>query len=299
MKKADVVLEELMTDRIPTAVILGYFLSFVAGLAGGLVGGYLGWIYDEGLPPILGGFAGFILMFAVVWAISGPGLYHYARVSAVVAPPELQRLMTTGFRTFDFYVTIHKVQNMYNPDDLIGLVGEDSMRYLFVEVKVGRLIHDGVTGNSYLSMQVNPKNRTTVQTSGVFEECFHFSASPTDNTIRITLFEQDVFLDSAVGYCDIDITDHVLDQGFPQKKAYKLLRELDQGDANRDAAYFTGCVVVSFAPGGKFPKRAARNIEESHKLEFEHLRSTTGNLMDKTKQDHTAYGTWMAQETAV
>lgn len=289
-------LEELAQDKTPPSVALGYFLSLVAGLVGGLVGGYLGWTYDDGIVPVVAGLIGFVVIFCIVFMVSGPGFFHFSKLYLELKPPEWDRVKTTGLETFDLYVTIHRVQNLYNNEDLFGLFNTEGSRRLYVEVKVGRLLNEENENYGFFSVQLNPFKRTCVSSNSSFEECFHFTVAPTDNTIRISLFYQDVFADDLAGFTDIDITDQVLQLGFPQKKAYRLFRnKKDQDTGYRDANNVAGNIIVSFSPGDNFPARVAETIEESNKLAIQHMRNVRGKLVDQTIQDHGVYGTWSTQ----
>lgn len=292
MDMADAMLEKWEEQKTPPSVILGYFLAFSASLLGGLVGGYLGWIYDDGLVPIISGLTCAAFWFLVVWSISGPGAWHMTKLRTNLAPPEFDRVKTVGLRSFDLYVTVHNVQNLYNADDWIGILGNN--RQYYVELKVGRRL-SGKEEYDYFSVQGNAYKRTCVSANGSFEECFHFNISPTENTLRITLYDQDIFMDDAVGVTDIDITDTVLLGCFPQKKSYQMFRSNVNEDNDRYANQLAGNVIVSFAPGANFPVRAAMSLEDKNKLAFKQMRSLREQLVDKTQQEHGVYGTWMTQ----
>lgn len=298
MKKADAMLEELAQDKTPPSVALGYFLSLVAGLVGGLVGGYLGWTYDDGIVPVVAGLIGFVVIFCIVFMVSGPGIFHFSKIYKELMPPEWDRVKLSGLQTFDLYVTIHKVQNLYNGDDILGLFSTEGTRRLYVEVKVGRLLNED-ENYGFFSVQLNPFKRTCVSASNSFEECFHFTVAPTDNTIRISLFYQDVFADDLAGFCDIDITDQVLQLGFPQKKAYRLFRQKkDQETGHKDADKLAGNIIVSFVPGDNFPTTVAEEIDKSNKLAYQHMIDVRSKLVEKTVDNHGAYGTWSMQSVA-
>merc|ERR1719284_2119334 len=88
MKKADAMLEEFKPDKTPPSVVLGYFLSLVAGLVGGMSGGYVGWMYDDGIVPVVAGLCGFAVFFSVVFMVSGPGYFHFSQLYLELKPPE-------------------------------------------------------------------------------------------------------------------------------------------------------------------------------------------------------------------
>lgn len=272
--------------RTPAHVLVGYLLSFLLGLIGAMVGAYTGWLWGEGLIPIAAAVAGFTLCFSIAFCLLGPGEFHYTRFSSNMKPPEMERVRTLGLLTFELYVTVHRVKNLFTADIIVGLLGAD--RNSYVEAKVGRL----TDGN--FSVQRNPVKRTCVQASGVFEETFHFTVSPTDDTIRFLLYDQDIFQDGLVGMCDVNITDQVISQCFPQRKAFRLVHS--GGPANvdvdeRDPSELAGTLVASFMPGDDFPAFAAKRAESRRPHAFQRLKSAQTQLLGKLESSG-QYGTW-------
>lgn len=273
--------DHLSATEIPTNVLLGYFLSFLLGIVGGTLGAYCGWLYDDGWYPVLACIMGFVVFFTITWFLSGPFRFHFAFFKANLRVP-IGRLATTGAATFDLYVTVHRVVNRYNTDFITGLMGGDSNSY--VEARVGRLVH-----HQCINVQSNPVKRTCCQLSGVYEECFHFSITPTDDTIRFVLWDQLIMSTAEVGQVDINIGRDILGKGFPQKKTFKLMRYNDEFAAveAHHARSLVGNLVVSFTPGHNFPLLAGSNIEQQKPLAHEHRVSLTQQMLSKMASNPT------------
>lgn len=306
--------EDGLTDNVnsgtPRNVIVGYILSVIMGCIGAMAGGFVAYIYRVGeidittgrvqleaggWLPVIGGIVGFASFFSVTWCSSGPGEYHYNWILSTVTPPSASRIKTVGLHSFDIYVTVHRVKNVYNTDPLLGLFGYGSNPY--VEVMVGRLVDD----QQEFMMHRNTTQRTCIARNNAFEECFHFTVSPTDDTIRFILFDQDVFNDDRVGMCDIDITDEVLSLGFPQKKSYKMRRgegrrggreNMDMAEVQGEANRLAGSIVVSFAPGNNFPIGAGHSIRRAAPSAWQHMQTAQQDLSSKAAKSAGAYGTW-------
>lgn len=266
--------------RTPGYVFVGYLVSFLMGIVGGVVGGYAGWLLKEGVVTVgLAGF-GFLLFFGVTCALSGPGVYHYGQLSSRLRAPDRDRVRELGHRNFHLYVTVHKVKDLY----AAGAFGMLTALPTYVEVMVGRLTEGGK-----FSVQRNPATATCASASGVFEECFHFVVTPTDDTIRFVLRNRDIganfFSEPVLGECSINITDEAVLQGFPQHSAFGLQRQHDAHDPGHHA----GTLVISFNPGPDCELPA-----ESHgvdrRLAQEHRQSTQGLLLSAAGR--TGYGTW-------
>jgi len=103
--------------------------------------------------------------------------------------------------------------------------------------------------------------------------------------------------DDMVGLCDVNITEDVLGQGFPQKQSLKLLRgaALDPTSwgSFKDANHHAGSVVVSFAPGTSFPAAAAAAMKSQNRLAYSRLRSTKEQLKS-TSGITGSYGTMVS-----
>lgn len=306
--------QDALTDSeeaTPMRVVGGYVLATIMGALGAMAGGCVGYFYAVGStfkissgtvilqagqwPPIIGSLIGFGLLFSLTWCYAGPGEYHYNWMIATVRPPSASRIQTVGLSSFDLYVTVHRVKNVYNTDPLLGLFGYGSNPY--VEVSVGRTVHD----DEGFKMNRNTTQRTCVARNNSFEEVFHFNVSPTDDTVRFVLLNQDMFADDKVGSCEVNISEEVLNAGFPQRVAYKMsrshgnniLRVNDgaadvQGDANRLA----GSIVVSFAPGANFPIGAGKKVKSKSPSAWRHMQTAQRDLTTRSAKAAGTYGTW-------
>eukprot|EP00928_Gymnodinium_smaydae_P087857 TRINITY_DN72047_c0_g1_i1.p1 TRINITY_DN72047_c0_g1~~TRINITY_DN72047_c0_g1_i1.p1 ORF type:complete len:291 (-),score=50.38 TRINITY_DN72047_c0_g1_i1:166-1038(-) len=282
------VLDEMMQQTTPTSVIVGYVVTALLGVVGGFCGCYAGWFISDGFAPILGSMIGFVLFALIGLVVSGVLTYHLEQLEVRWPFPDASRLWEVGVKSFDMYVTVHRIQNVKTS----GMIG--AQHDFYVEVKVGRLVNEG----RYFSVVLSPPNRTCVQTSGIYEECFRFTVNPTDDTIKIVLLEQDMIKDDEWGSVHIDIDEEVIKKGFPQKRAYKLTRHVHD-EAGPDADDMAGTVVVSFAPGADFSKAKMMGMQETHKLAVNEMRVTQKKLADKARQNYGAYGTWSTTAEAV
>lgn len=274
-------------ERAPQNVLMGIALAFLLGLIGGMGGGYAGWLYGDGLVVVGSALVGFAVTFTVVFCTTAPGEFYFGRLASFKSS-DFSRVRTIGLVSFDLYVTVHRVRNLYNSGAFLGLLGQAQHSYL--EVKVGRLVED----NKLFSVQKNPVKRTCVSASGSFEECFHFIVSPMDDTIRFTLYNQEIFSDSVVGIVDMDITEEVVSTGFPQKVTLRLAREEASGNQVtdfRDPGQLAGHLIVSFAPGSDFPASAAVALQGRSRLALKRLKESQESLLSQT-QAAGQYGTW-------
>eukprot|EP00929_Paragymnodinium_shiwhaense_P028975 TRINITY_DN16708_c0_g1_i1.p2 TRINITY_DN16708_c0_g1~~TRINITY_DN16708_c0_g1_i1.p2 ORF type:complete len:312 (+),score=71.12 TRINITY_DN16708_c0_g1_i1:204-1139(+) len=261
------------------------FFTFFWSLLGILIGGYGGWLYSTGPPVLVGCAVGWLV--ALVAAAWGTGLIQHwiDRTAFRLHPPEVQRVLTTGMQTWELFITIHRVQDAFNGEQF-NLFTSAHQQWMFVQVEVGRVVR-----NDYFSVAINKPMRTCAQQSGTYEETFKAMISPTDNTIRLTLFVQGVTGDKVLGICDINITDQVLNAAFPQKRVYNLLhRAKDDSITNTDQ--FGGGCVVSFTPGSDMSEGAVAALEKKNTIAFAHMRSLYDPRNDPTMQASGAYGAW-------
>mmetsp|Transcript_819 Transcript_819/g.2427 ORF Transcript_819/g.2427 Transcript_819/m.2427 type:complete len:310 (+) Transcript_819:136-1065(+) len=270
----------------PLHVYLGLLMSFLAGMIGGLGGAYLGSIVQDGMVVVGAATVGFFLTFCLAAALTGPLSYAYGQFFAIVAPPDAGRVWAMrGFSSWDLYVTVHLVKNSLVTEGMSGwLTGKQNDSYL--EVKVGRY----VPPDTFKLAQ--PVKYTCVSHTNVFEESFHFVVSPTDDHLRIALWDQDIFADDMVGMCDINISDQILLAGFPQHKGFRLIRATQGLDENADMDHLSGTVVLSFRPGGAFPKSVYDRLKSQKPLHYEKLRTENQALMNSTRATAGSYGTW-------
>lgn len=280
---------------VPQKVKIGIAFSFVFAALGILVGGYIGWLLEGGHFVLVGCAVGFVAFFFIAFAFSGT--IQWLLVRAEVDSPiwmdpgqAYARHQATGLQTWDMHVSIHRVQNLYNAHEHLPFSGPE-IQNCFAEVLVGRLVQN----DTYFSLQQNPPMRTCVQTSGVFEESFHVNVTPTDNTVRIVLYSQEILTDKFLGYCDIDITSRIIDEGFPQKEIYNLINS-DGNDDNKSTNEMAGTVVLSFSPGSNLAHNTTLELESKNRLAFAHMRSVrepiVKNAIAGTYGD---YGTWATQ----
>lgn len=280
----DSLLADTMEEGTPWWVYAQWILTIVFGLLGAMAGAYAGWTIDDGSVVVLTAGGGFAAASAVACLTCGPFRYYLNQFLAAAAPPEKKRmeLMYNGGHTsFDVYVTVHRVNNVYNTEGILGFFGNRNNSY--VEVKVGRLM------NETFSIQMNPPKKTCISTDNVFEECFHFNVAPTDDSIRFTLYDQDVFSDDLVGSCDLNITNEVMCAGFPQRKNFKLLREGADDEGPVRASAIAGNIIVSFTPASNF---ANDKLQEEKHLHFGNVDAMRTKLLKET--DKTQYGTWIS-----
>lgn len=281
----DTMLADTMEEGTPWYVYAQWILTIVIGLLGAMAGAYAGWTIDDGSIVVVTATGGFAAASAVACLICGPFRYYWNIFTSAVTPPEAKRmeLMYGGsFASFDMYVTVHRVNNVYNTEGILGFFGNRNNSY--VEVKVGRFM------NETFSIQMNPSKKTCVSTKGTFEECFHFNVAPTDDSIRLTLYDQDVFADDFVGQCDLNITNEVMCAGFPQHKSFKLFREGDVREGAVRASAIAGNIIVSFTPASNF---ACEKLQAQKHLHFSNVDAMRTKLL--TASGDTKYGTWIKE----
>lgn len=274
------------SERVPHRVIIGIALSFVLGLMGAALGGYLGWYFaGSGLKVIIGAFFGFAINFVIAFSVTGPLQYYLNRMLSY-KDSDLERVRTIGLASFDLYVTVHQVKNIHSTGAFMGLLGQ--VRNHYVEVKVGRVDEQ----EKLLSVQRNPVKRTCVNQTGAFEECFHFVISPTDDTVRFILYDQEVFKDMVIAQCDVHITDEVISAGFPQRKTLRMLTPDVGVEAGlKDMNQLAGNLVVSFSHGADFPEAAIEELQQKSRLAYSRMREAQEQLVSKTEA-YGHYGTW-------
>lgn len=259
---------------------------FLLAMLGALIGGYAGWLYDAGFYVIAGATAGFLFFGSASFCIAG----HLCSLEDLKAMAvDTERTAMLGLSNFDLYITVHRVKNLYQSGPLMGIMGR--VYNSWVELKVGKLDHDGS-----MTAQKNPEKRTCVNPAGLFEECFHFIVSPSDDTIRLLLYSQELFNDEVVGICDINITEQVLQQDFPQRQTFNLLRTHnmigEDSVDDRDTRQLAGSIVVSFTPGANFPQPNLAVLQSRSRLGYHQRREAQEHLLSQTLRDGTRYGTW-------
>jgi len=284
--------QDLGTGEVPQNVKIGIGFSFVFAVLGILVGGYVGWMLEGGPAVLWGCGVGFVSFFLIGFLFSGTLDWMSKRAQVNYEPMEWSRYQQTGMQTWDMFITIHRVQNIYNANENILPFSGPDCQNMFAEVLVGRLVRN----DTYFSLQQNPPMKTCVQNSGVFEEGFHVNVTPTDNTVRVCLYNQEVLIDKFLGYCDINITDAIIQKGFPQKKTYSLQNPDDNEDV-RTTNELVGTVVLSFAPGENLRHDTTVELEASNKLAYAHMRTVQEPHKNYAIEHTGAYGTWATGKT--
>lgn len=275
----------------PWKVTLGYVLSFVMGVIGALCGGYIMYIYMDGPPVIIAAACCAFLFCCCTFLFAGPGYWWLQSFSSYTRPPEIDRLTTTGPRSFSIYVTVHRVHNILN-ESYLSFFGKRVNAY--VEVEVGRDV-----GGYFFPQQ--PKNRTCVKNDAVFEESFHLVIAPTDEYIRFTLKDQDVFQDDVLGELMLHIQDEVVSEYFPQRKSFVFKAGAGPTHDIWSKSMSPGTLVASFTSGVDFPEGPVsglpifhHNLDKKRKLEDERMTSIKENLYQKSL-GYGEYGTWATQ----
>lgn len=266
-----------------------HVVCVMMGFMGGMVGGFAGWFMRQGTwygaTPIIGAAIGFTTFFCITFFIAGPYEYHRRRLTQKFFVPDMDRFRTLHMESFDLYVTVHRSKNVFFSSAMPEL--------LLVEVEAGRR-EDGA-----FIAQRNPVKRTCANTSGVFDECFHFVVAPSDDTLRLALYTKGMLGKDLRGTCYLNIMNDILRQGFPQQTSVGVLNIADQEKdtaANfKDPDCLAGSLVVSFAPGATFPSWALRELEERHQIAFQHLRMDQAKLLSTAQEKGGQYGTWVTR----
>lgn len=258
-------------NQMPLGVNIGILASIVAGLFGAAVGGYVGWMLDDAIVILVAASFGFIILFLITFAVSGPGRYWYDKMMIANKIPDSARYTYTGFSTWDLYVTVHQIRNMMSPDGLFALLGDNNLDYVSLQC--------GHAQDGEVMLHQNPVKRTCIGVDHVFEECFHFKVAPGDDTIRFTLLIQDTFNDRSLGVCDVNISDQILAKAFPQHQALTLRSQGGEtGSVSTDN--FVGSLIVSFSAGKRFPKQAASHMASVEQLQVAHNQTVARKLQE-------------------
>lgn len=275
----------------PIYVQLGWLGSFIFGVVGALLGATVGYFFGREENSIWGALIGFILCGIIGLWICGIFHYYKKHVLEMNSPQfEYMRFKQTGFADFDLFVTVHRCQNVMNKEGLMGFFG--SKNDSFVKVQVGRTID-----NEFIDSGTNPVKITCINKTNVFEECFRLRIARTDDTMQVALYDQDLVGEDLVGFVRINISNDIVDAHFPQAKGFQL--------KSNDVSMFArevqaGTVVMSFTPGGNFPKNtlsksaATTRHLEAHRLDQK--RQEHKDELRKMKDTKASYGTWVAHE---
>lgn len=285
MKNLDYAIDTSMDEGPQWKTLFGYFSAFLIGIFGSLVGGACGWAMGQGTQTLIGAGIGFGVFFCFGFMFFGPMQNLVNHVWYYVQPPEALRVWFTGARSFNLYVTVHSIQNVINMEGIAGFFGK--VNDSFIELKVGREVDEGT-----FIMSKNPPKRTCVRTDGKFNEVFHFVIQPTDDTLQVTLFDQDVVGESLVGTQLISITEDVLQAGFPQKRGFRLQRVASMFSLSKHA--HAGTAILSFQPGDNFPKQALEKVKKEAPVALKTSIESRQVLGTKTEKAG-SYGTWATQ----
>lgn len=294
----DKLIGDALDQDMPGDVFWSGIASIVLGLLGGIVGAYAGFTQGDGMITIMGAATGFFMVTCLCCVCGPVGKYYFGWVYVSCTPPEWQRFQNTGFSTWDLYVTVHRCQNALNPrPNFYGLLVPSFMLpgpHLFAQVKVGRELRE----DQFL-LRSNPAKTTCTSRDQVFEEVFHFIVTPTDDTMRVVVWDQNTFTKRRVGSVDINITKEILEAGFPQNKGFRLLRsshteddDTDDEEQQVDYRDIGGSIVLSFKPGPNFPQYA--NAKYRANQPYEHLAVYMSNseLVKGVNTNFANYGTW-------
>jgi len=257
----------------------------VVGIIGAMIGAMGGWFTGAGYIPTKGanpdvtvGAVGGLILFSMLGWCCFFGADCLDAFRHEHSPPEMARTGLGILKSFDLYVTVHEAKNVVNSEGILGYFGKVSDS--FVKVEVGRKL----SKTSDFRLQKNTPKRTTVQHSKVWEENFKFVVATTDDTMMLTLYDQDMVGDSYVGETEIKITSEILENGFPQKKGYKILRE--EGFLFGTTWRRVGILVLSFTPGQDFPASVLQQIDERNPLEAERRNAFQKKLFDETQKQY-------------
>lgn len=285
--------EDYDTDRLTLSEIGWWTLTLLFGIVGALGGACVGWLQamgEGGMEVIIGASIGFAVFFIIGFFI-GPAKGIADKQYAMMKPPDLNRHMKLHVNPtaeIPLMVTVHKTRNISSTEGLMAIFGKKNDQ--FVEIKCGRK----VSPTAPFFPGGNPPKRTCVSTGGVFEETFLFTVGAKDDTLVIGLYDQDVVGDDFVGEAVLNITNDILEGGFPQQQGFKLIRE--EGMINTTKKK-TGTIVVSFAPGEGFPEASLDAIKKRHPIEYRRFE----NEQKKKEQEalkaygKTSYGSLMQQ----
>jgi len=282
------------TDEGPNfSMILAWVSTLGLGVLGSLLGGCVGYLSGAGVATLIGAAVGFGAFFLLGFFLLGPATHIIDKTYAEFAPPDASRVMGLGLtNTFSLHVTLHSVRNIISTEGILGFFGKKNDSFL--QVRCGRKID---VADSEFFPTANPTKRTCVSTTNTFEETFNIMVAPSDNTILIDLYDQDVIGDDLVGTAEINITKDILEGGFPQKKGYKLIRE--EGLLFGTTKKKTGTVIVSFFPGDGFPARTKDKIKSKAPLEWKRLEDAQNATLKESlaKYGKTSYGSLIRDGT--
>lgn len=286
MGREDVAIDTSMEGETSIWVKLGWVASAILGILGCLLGASIGFFFGQGANTLLGGIIGLVVSFCLGVLCLGPAKDVYNQAVVKLAPPDATRLWLSHNTTWDLYVTVHHAQNVVGTEGIAGFFGKKNDS--FMQVSCGRVDPDGT-----FRLTKNPPKRTCVRNDCVFTEVFKFSVAPTDDTLQISLYDQDMISEELVGSGLINISEQIMLEGFPQKRGYRLIRDagIFSGKEERRA----GLAVLSFQPGSNLPRGAEKIILQKSPLAFQQMVASREKLL-KTMGDKgnaSTYGTWV------
>jgi hypothetical protein len=273
-------------DSIDFKAILAWVATLGLGILGALLGGCVGYLAGAGLTTLIAASIGFGVMFLCGFCVMGPAKAIVDKSYAEYAPPDTGRMnLGLSNKTFSLHVTVHNLRNLISTEGIAGFFGKKNDS--FVEIKCGRQLDE----DSDFYPGKNPPKRTCVSQSNTFDETFNIMVAPRDNKIVVSVYDQDVVGDDLVGAATIDITQEILNAGFPQKLGFKLVRQ--EGLVFGTNKKKTGTVILSFFPGDGFPQRSKDKIKETKPLEWKRLEEAQSDTIKESlaKYGKTSYGT--------
>lgn len=266
-------------------VVLAWVATLGLAILGALLGGCVGYLAGAGITTLVCASAGFGLMFLCGFCTLGPARQIVDKAYADYAPPDHGRLGLGLNKTFSLHVTVHGLRNTISTEGILSFFGKKNDS--FVQIRCGRQVKDD---DEVFFPGKNPTKRTCVSHTNTFEETFNIMVAPIDDTILVECYDQDIVGDDLVGTAAINITQDILQGGFPQKRGYKLIR--DEGLLFGASKKKTGTVILSFYPGEGFPARTTDKIKTKAPLEWKRLEDAQNATLNESlaKYGKTSYG---------
>lgn len=276
---------ETTDDNLDIKVVIAWVATLGLGIIGALLGGCVGYLAGAGVATLIGAGVGFLFMFLIGFLALGPAKKIIDDAYTNYAPPDATRTAVLGLtKEFSLHVTVHNLRNTVNTEGILAFFGKQNDS--FVQIRCGRQMDE----DSDFLPGKNPPKRTCVSHNNTFEETFNFLVAPTENTLLVDLYDQDMIGDDLVGTAKIDISQDVLAGGFPQKMGFKLQRE--EGLLFGKTLKKTGTVILSFYPGDGFPQKVKDRIKTKAPLEWKRLEDTQKQIYTESlaKYTKTSYG---------
>lgn len=267
-------------------VVLGWLGLFMFGIVGALLGAVVGYFFGRQESAVYGALIGFAICAFIGFFVCKLAT-HYTKQAKKYSPTfETAKFLQTGITEYDLFITVHRCQNVVSSEGLAGFFGKQNDS--FVKVEVGRKVDD-----DFMVSEGNPIKMTCVNSANEFEETFRLRIARTDEWLRVTLFDQDMMNEDHVGDVTIHISEEIVGEHFPQERGYPLKAKSDQKTGRELHA---GTVILSFTPGGNFPKDVLqRSALTDRRLEAYRLQEKRGILehdLSSIRNEAKTYGTW-------